>query len=81
MGGIRVADLGAGIVINPEVPAPDIGGALARLIAEPAFAERAAEFAAKYRDLSPDKILADIAAHMVAVASRAHRAPAKRVKK
>ena len=81
MGGIRVADLGAGIVINPEVTAPDIGGALARLIAEPAFAERAAEFAAKYRDLSPDKILAAITTRMEAVASGAHRAAAQRMNK
>jgi hypothetical protein len=81
MGGIRVADLGAGIVINPEVPAPDIGGALARLIAEPLFAERAADFAAKYRDLSPDKILAGITARMEAVASGAHRPAAQRINK
>jgi UDP:flavonoid glycosyltransferase YjiC (YdhE family) len=78
MGGLRVADLGAGIVINPEVPAPDIGGALARLLAEPAFAERAAQFAAKYRDLTPDKILSDITTRMAAVAAGTKRAASRR---
>jgi UDP:flavonoid glycosyltransferase YjiC (YdhE family) len=72
MGGIRVADLGAGIVINPEVPSPDIGLALDRLLAEPAFGERAHQFAAKYRGLSPDKILSDIAARIAAAAQKAN---------
>jgi UDP:flavonoid glycosyltransferase YjiC (YdhE family) len=69
LGGLRVAELGAGIVINPEDKQPDIAGALGRLLAEPQFMERAAEFAARYRDWSPARIVANAVARLVSAAN------------
>jgi UDP:flavonoid glycosyltransferase YjiC (YdhE family) len=69
LGGLRVAELGAGLVINPEDKQPDIAGALGRLLAEPQFAERAAEFAVRYRDWSPDRIIGNAVARLVSAAN------------
>lgn len=68
LAGRRVAELGAGLAINPEDKQPDIAGALSRLLAEAQFAERAAEFAARYRDWSPDRITANAVARLVSAA-------------
>jgi hypothetical protein len=68
LGGLRVFELGAGLVINPEEKQPDIAGALGRLLAEPQFAERAAEFATRYRDWSPDRIIGNTVARLVSAA-------------
>lgn len=68
LGGIRVAELGAGLVINPEEKQPDIAGALTRLLGEQQFTDRAAEFAERYREWSPDRILEAVVARLVAAA-------------
>jgi hypothetical protein len=68
LAGIRVFNLGAGLVINPEEKQPDIAGALGRLLAEPQFTERAAEFAVRYRDWSPDRIIANTVARLISAA-------------
>jgi UDP:flavonoid glycosyltransferase YjiC (YdhE family) len=78
--GVRVAELGAGLVINPEEKQPDIAGGLGRLLCEPHFAERAAEFAARYRDLSPDKIVASAVARLLSAAGRKRTKIAGRAK-
>jgi UDP:flavonoid glycosyltransferase YjiC (YdhE family) len=62
--GTRIAELGAGQVINPEEKQPDIAGALARLLNEPRFAQCAGEFAARYHDWSPDRIVGNIATRL-----------------
>jgi hypothetical protein len=74
LAGLRVAELGAGLVINPEDKLPDIAGALGRLLAESQFAARAAEFAARYRDWSPDRILGNVVARLLHAADGKHMA-------
>jgi UDP:flavonoid glycosyltransferase YjiC (YdhE family) len=69
--GLRVAELGAGIVITPEEKQPDFGGALSRLLGEPGFAGRAAAFAARYSECSPDRILNNVLGRLTAVAGGA----------
>jgi hypothetical protein len=69
LAGRRIAELGAALAINPEDKQPDIAGMLGRLLAEPQFAERAAEFAARYRDWSPDRIIANAVTRLVSAAN------------
>jgi UDP:flavonoid glycosyltransferase YjiC (YdhE family) len=76
LGGLRVFNLGAGLVINPEEKQPDIAGALGRLLAEPQFTERAAEFAVQYRDWSPDRIIANVTARLISAAKTRRKKPA-----
>jgi UDP:flavonoid glycosyltransferase YjiC (YdhE family) len=69
LAGLRVLNLGAGLVINPEDKQPDISGAMARLLNESQFADRAAEFAARYRDWSPARIVGNAVARLESVAN------------
>jgi UDP:flavonoid glycosyltransferase YjiC (YdhE family) len=69
LSGSRVGELGAGIVINPEQPQPDIAGALNRLLTEPQFRENAIAFATRYRAWSPARILDHAVGRLVAAAS------------
>ncbi len=66
--GARISELGAGLVVNPEEKQPDIAGALTRLLADAQFAQHAKEFAARYRAWSPDKILSNTVARLIAAA-------------
>ena len=68
MVGARAAELGAAIVINPEEKNPDIAGALARLLSDAKFADRAAAFSARYSEWSPDRILANVVGRLTSAA-------------
>jgi UDP:flavonoid glycosyltransferase YjiC (YdhE family) len=69
LAGLRVLNLGAGLVINPEDNQPDISGAMGRLLNESQYADRAAEFAARYREWSPARIVGNAVARLESVAN------------
>jgi len=75
--GTRVAELGAGLVINPEEKQPDIAGSLGSLLGDSQYADRAAAFAARYRELSPDKIVANAVARLLSAAEGKRAATAR----
>ncbi len=67
--GLRVAECGAGLVVNPEEKQPGFAAALQRLLSEPVFARQAAGFAARYGDWSPDRILGNVVARLASAAN------------
>lgn len=69
LAGNRVAELGAGLVINPEDQQPDIPGQLARLLADQQLSAGARRFAERYRDWSADRILDNIVSRLASVAT------------
>jgi UDP:flavonoid glycosyltransferase YjiC (YdhE family) len=70
----RVAELGAGLVVDYEKPAPDFKRLLRRLLDEPSFAEAAQRVAARYADDDPAARVARIAERCEAlIASHAAR--------
>src|SRR5260370_30794203 len=58
---LRVAEFGAGVMIDFEVRDKDFAGAAKHLIDDPRFALRARDFALRYGDLAQDRIIASIA--------------------
>ena len=53
----RVVDLGAGVLVNPELANPDLGSALRAVLDNPALAENARAFATKYAAFPQDQVL------------------------
>jgi UDP:flavonoid glycosyltransferase YjiC (YdhE family) len=68
LAGSREAELGAGLVINPEDQQPDVRGALARLLEDQQLSAGAHRFAERYRDWSADRILDNIVTRLASVA-------------
>ena len=58
---LRVAEFGAGVMIDVEAHDKDFAGTAKRLLDDPRFAVRARDFALRYGDLSQDHIIAGIA--------------------
>ena len=57
---LNVESLGAGLLINPEIPNTDTAGVLRRLLKESSFKARAMDFAERYSDYDPGRVLQDI---------------------
>ncbi|MBI3902685.1 MAG: hypothetical protein HY306_07045 [Nitrosomonadales bacterium] len=58
---LNVQNMGAGLLVNSEVPNCDYAAPLGRLLSEPGFGQRAREFAAKYAHESQQDRIARIA--------------------
>lgn len=67
--GLRIASLGAGIVVNPGHADPDIAGALNQLLAQGSFTDRAREIAHKYREMDQHRVVKNLAARAQQLAS------------
>ena len=57
---MQVEGMGAGLLINPDVPDTDIAGVLRRLLKESSFKARALDFADRYADFDPARVLRDV---------------------
>jgi UDP:flavonoid glycosyltransferase YjiC (YdhE family) len=64
---MNVESLGAGLMINPDLPNPDAAGVLRRLLKESSFKARALDFADRYADYDPASVLKEIANRCEAV--------------
>ena len=53
----NVEKLGAGELVHPDAPVPDVAGALKRMLESTRFAEAARAFAARHRDPPVDTIV------------------------
>ncbi len=57
MQSIRAADMGAGMVVNPEQPPPDWAALLQHLLEEPSYRANAQAFARKYQHFDQENVL------------------------
>ena len=69
LSGLRVAELGAGLVLRADGSVDQIAPALRRLHADRKFADRARAFAAKYASLDHDAVVAAMSARAIALAT------------
>ena len=60
MQSIRVADMGAGIVVNPEQPPPDWMAVLQHLMEEPSYRASAQAFARKCQHFDQENVLKNL---------------------
>lgn len=56
----RVAEMGAGLFVNPDQPAGDLSPALASLLGNPLLAENARAFARKYAAFGQERVVANL---------------------
>ena len=56
----NIESMGAGLLINPDLPNPDTAGVLRRLLKESSFRARALDFADQYGDYDPARAVQDI---------------------
>lgn len=56
----RVVEMGAGILVNPEQPPGDLGGALASLVNDPSYRDNARAFATKYAAFDQSRIIRNL---------------------
>ena len=70
MFGLRIAQLGAGLVVRADGDIAEIGRALLRLRSDAALAQRARGFAARYAGFGHDAVLAAICARALVLARR-----------
>ena len=61
---LRVADLGAGLMVNTENPPEDYAPVFEALLNEPKFGEQARTFAAKYAEFTQEKQVDDMVARI-----------------
>jgi UDP:flavonoid glycosyltransferase YjiC (YdhE family) len=64
----RVADMGAGLIQNPEQPAHDLPAMLDQVLFEPAFRHNAEAFAKKYANFDQHAVIGHIAARVREIA-------------
>lgn len=58
--GRRVAELGAGVLVNPEQPPGDLRAPLLGLVGQPAYRENAQAFAKKYAAFPQDQVIGNL---------------------
>jgi UDP:flavonoid glycosyltransferase YjiC (YdhE family) len=56
----RVVDMGAGILVNPELPPGDLAGSLASLFNKAGYRDNARAFAAKYAAFDQSQIIRNL---------------------
>lgn len=66
----RVAALGAGLAVNPEMPMPDYAAVLSQMLGDPGYREQARRFARKYAAFDQEAQQEAIAARIEEIAAR-----------
>lgn len=72
---LRVQDMGAGLLLNPEQPPATLDGVLDRLLTDPALRSNVAAFATKYANFDQAQVMTHIVARieeLAATYSRGH---------
>ena len=65
----RVASMGAGVAVNPEMPVPDSRALIRTLLDETSYRENAQRFAKKYAGFSQDEQQENIVARIEEIAA------------